>query len=201
MKVVVSMLIGALLIIGCGDSNESSNDISRAEADSLMIPVDGNTVRNFSFLNENILFTRGCVTANLYDSSDSLLYRADDGIALASEGNYTYIANKYFNNSYTAYSIVYATSMNITPENLISGNTYSYPAGTNDLKKLVISEATTLSATASSSAHIKVYDSNLNFVNDLYVTSQSITLNVGTYYLLLTNGSCIASTEITVNIL
>ena len=120
---------------------------------------------------------------------------------MATQGNYKYIANKYFNNSYTAYAIVYAKSMNVIPESLEDGVTYSYPPGAKDIKKLTINETKTLVATASSSAHIQVYDSNLNFVDDLYVIQDPIDLVAGTYYLLFIGGSCVNGTKITVNIL
>ncbi len=169
---------------------------------SLTIEVNSNTVSSFNFTNENVLFTRGCVTANLYDSSNSALSRnSSTEIAIAATDTYNYIASPYSNYGNPVYSIVYAKSMTVIPQTLISGTTYSYVAGYKDIKKISLTETKTLVANASSSAHIKIYGENLNFVSDLYVTSSPIILNSGTYYLLLSNGSCVNSTQITVNIL
>ena len=118
-----------------------------------------------------------------------------------SEPKLKYIASPYSNYGNTVYAVVYATSMSTVPQTLIGGTTYALPAGGKDIKKLVINETETLVASASSSAHVKVYDSNLDFVSDLYVTDKPISIGAGTYYLLLKNGSCTSSTRITVNIL
>ncbi len=194
--------LGIFLTVFMGCSEDSSSNSPTPEEPSLIIEVDGNTVSNFSFENENVLFTRGCVTANLYDSSSSALSRnSSTEIAIAAQDDYNYIASPYSNYGNPVYSIVYAKSMSLVPKILISGTTYSYVAGYNDIKKIILTETKTLVANASSSAHIKVYDESLNFVSDLYVTSSPIILNQGTYYLLLQNGSCVSPTQITVNIL
>jgi len=202
MKKTTILGLGVLLTLFVGCSKDSNSNDPAPEEPSITIEINGNTVSKFSFQNENVLFTRGCVTANLYDSSSSALSRnSSTEIAIATQDNYDYIASPYSNYGNPVYSIVYAKSMSIVPKTLISGTTYSYVAGYNDIKKIVLTESKTLVANASSSSHIQVYDENLNFVSDLYVTSSPIVLNLGTYYLLLKNGSCVNPTQITVNIL
>jgi hypothetical protein len=205
-KKIITLFTTTLILglSGCGSDSSSTTPSNEEEKQpSLIIPITGNTVKSFTFQDENILFTRGCATAKLFDSSSSELSRdSDTELGIASNGSYTYIANIYsYNSADTAYAIVYAKSMVIVPETLINGTTYTMLGGGKDIKKLVLSENKTLIATASSAAHIKVYDENLNFSSDLYVTSTPITLNAGTYYLLLKAGNCVTGTQITVNIL
>lgn len=166
---------------------------------SLIIPVvymgDENTVRYFTFLNEKVLMTRGCVNANLYDDNNIPL----DDPWIATEGNYTYIARKTFIDSYTSYGIVYAKSMDIEPKPLMGGATY-FPASGIDIKKLVINETTTLLLTASKTARTLIYNSNLDFIDTLSPNSPK-SIGPGTYYLLITNGLCRESNLISLDIL
>ncbi len=209
-KITTALLTASALLFftACGGSSSSSDSgdttppPTTPEA-SLIIPVNETTVeRDFTFLDENVLVTTGCVKSNLYDDANIALdIDMDTEIGIASQGDYTYIGSSYQDNDITAYAIVYATSMNTVPETLIDETPYALPAGGEDIKKLVINETETLVVTAPSSAHVKVYDSDLNFVDNLFVTQKQISIGAGTYYLLLKNGSCVNSTEITVNIL
>lgn len=190
MKNLITYSALAFMLIGCGGGGTTTTDNTSDNTITLpeyIIPVKGPVQKTFTFEDENIIMTSGCVVSHLYDSTG---YEFVSGDYVAS-GNYTYTGNNFYNNGLTAYAVLYAKSLG-NPMTLSNG-VYQLLAGESRIYQLTASSTQTVVADYYA-VGVSIYDSNLQLVDKTTCSycqgNDSFSLPQGTYYIVLENGSC-----------
>lgn len=206
-KTLLSSLIAALLLSGCGGGGDSGSSTSPGantpvNAPNWLLKVTENS-RAFTLpRNENVIYN-GCIGTRFYDSTGKLI----GGLSLKSSvsqvlpkpvpaGNYTVLVDDLFGSGLNSEGILYYQSSGYAVDNLVFSQQYNISAKSAKLLKFSLNETRSIT-TSTSWADIYIYDSNLDpikvgvtgFPDPIY-SSNPVILTAGTYYVAATTQKC-----------
>ncbi|QSZ41364.1 hypothetical protein GJV85_04335 [Sulfurimonas aquatica] len=177
---LIALLMVSLLLTACGggDSTTGTNT-----SDYLI--VAGNT-KGFEMKSNGKVLSggTGCISARIYDSNANSLALSNKVVDLT-PGTYTAVFTSRSSTSPNSIGALYTTESTFQVPAVIYNNLYSITAGTTQLYKLTISQTTSFAMSRTQTAS-SLYDENLNYIT----TSDTFTLNTGTYYLLAYSINC-----------
>ena len=189
----------ALLLTGCGGGGKTTDNGGFSTYQ--VATADGSQHITLN-KDENLIVGYGCTYGKIYDGDGTYL-----GSTIATGGEYAYTTislpeGEYsidLSEEYGKYSdskgVLYYLSSGINIPNISLNQTVTIPTRTASLYKLNVASASTFDIDWSGS-YVNIYDSDLNYIGTISSwprgtsLSSPITLNTGTYYVVVTVSNC-----------